>query len=151
MLLSFRQWVMGRRNPLDIIAERENIYRLLSQTADGAGGGLKDNYKSYTIDPSTRYRQISKKIDHERILPLYDTDAPEEFQFLKDKFLNQQFYSKEEHKTVLQKFRKGAIKKGGAMKNGIMMPIRVARAFRARTAASRNANAAANTTVPATA
>lgn len=140
-----RQWVMARRNPLDIIAERENIYRLLSQTADGAGGGLKDAYKSYTIDPSTRYRQISKKIDHERILPLYDTDAPEELQFLKDKFLNQQFYSKEEHKTVLQKFRKGAMKKGRA---GMMMPIRVARAFRNRTAASRAANAAASDAKP---
>merc|ERR1719228_2735642 len=132
---------MGRRNPLDIISERENIYRLLSQTADGAGGGLKDAYKSYTIDPSTRYRQISKKIDHERILPLYDTDAPEELQFLKDKFLNQQFYTKEEHKTILQKFRKGAMKKGRA---GMMMPIRVARAFRNRAQTAAAANPEAN-------
>ena len=40
---------------MDILAERENIYRLLSQTADGSGGGLKDGFKSFTIDPSTRY------------------------------------------------------------------------------------------------
>jgi len=122
-----RQWARGQRNPLDIIAERENIYRLLSQTADGSGGGLKDAYKSFTIDPATRYRNIPKKIDHDRILPLYDTDAPEEFQFLKDKFINQQYYTRDEHKTILQKFRKGAIKKGRA---SMMVPIRVARAFR---------------------
>merc|ERR1719259_1242048 len=30
-----RQWALAQRNPLDIICERENIYRLLSQTADG--------------------------------------------------------------------------------------------------------------------
>merc|ERR1711931_601383 len=89
-----RQWVMARRNPLDILAERENIYRLLSQTADGSGGGLMDGFKSFTIDPSTRYRNIPKKIDHDRILPLYDTDAPEEYQFLKDKFINQRFYTR---------------------------------------------------------
>jgi hypothetical protein len=41
-------------NPLDILAERENIYRQLTQTADGAAGNLKDSYKNYTIDPSTR-------------------------------------------------------------------------------------------------
>ena len=62
-------------NPLDILAERENIYRQLTQTADGASSNLKDSYKSYTIEPSTRYRSITTKIDHERILPLYDSDA----------------------------------------------------------------------------
>ena len=124
-----RQWALAKRNPLDIIAERENIYRLLSQTADGQGGNLKDAFKSFTIDPKSRYRNISKKIDHDRILPLYDTDAPEEFQFLKEKFTNQQYYTREEHKTILQKFRKGVIKKGQA---GMMLPIRVARAFRGR-------------------
>jgi hypothetical protein len=40
---------------------------------DGASSNLKDGYKNYTIDPSTRYRNISAKIDHERILPLYDS------------------------------------------------------------------------------
>jgi len=161
-----RQWALAKRNPLDIISERENIYRLLSQTADGQGGNLKDAYKAFTIDPKTRYRNISKKIDHERILPLYDTDAPEEFQFLKDKFVNQQFYTREEHKNILQKFRKGVIKKGQA---GILLPVRVARAFRrnrtgdsngaaaqtaqpcATAAASTTANAAATAPQPLTA
>ena len=48
-------------------------YRLLSQTTDGSGGNLKDNHKQFTTDPSTRYRQIPKKIDHDHILPLYET------------------------------------------------------------------------------
>lgn len=87
---------------------------------------MKDAYKAYTIDPKTRYRNIPKKIDHDRILPLYDTDAPE-YQFLKDKFINQRFYTRDEHKTILQKFRKGVIKKGQA---GMLLPVRVARAFR---------------------
>ncbi len=30
----------GTYNPLEILAERENIYRLLSQTADGGAGNL---------------------------------------------------------------------------------------------------------------
>merc|ERR1712020_881530 len=47
-----RQWALGQRNALDILAERENIYRLLTQTPHA----LKEGYKSYTIDPKTRYR-----------------------------------------------------------------------------------------------
>jgi hypothetical protein len=42
-------------NPLDVLAERENIYRQLTQTADGTSSNLKDSFKNYTIDPSTRY------------------------------------------------------------------------------------------------
>ena len=122
-----RQWALAQRNPYDIITERENIYRLLSQTSDGKSSNLKDGYKSYTIDPSTRYRSIPKKIDHDRILPLYDSDAPEERQFIEDKFVNQQYYTPEVHRTLLKRFRKGVIKKG---RNSIMMPLRVARAFR---------------------
>jgi hypothetical protein len=49
----FKQWCLARANPLEILTERENIYRLLSQTSDGAGL-LKDGYKSFTINPATR-------------------------------------------------------------------------------------------------
>eukprot|EP00095_Tigriopus_kingsejongensis_P000377 snap_masked-scaffold1811_size27320-processed-gene-0.0 protein:Tk00377 transcript:snap_masked-scaffold1811_size27320-processed-gene-0.0-mRNA-1 annotation:"hypothetical protein D910_10638" len=72
-----RQWAMARVNPLEILTERENIYKLLSQTTDG-GGNLRDNYKNFTTNPETRYRSIPKKIDHEKILHLYDSDALEE-------------------------------------------------------------------------
>ena len=118
-----RQWALGQRNPLDILAERENIYRLLTQTPHA----LKEGYKSYTIDPKTRYRSIPKKIEHDRILPLYDSDAPEEKQFIEDKFVNQQYYTPEVHRTLLRRFRKGVIKTG---QNSIMLPLRVARAFK---------------------
>lgn len=29
---------------------------------------MKHDYKAYTINPSTRYKNIPKKIDHEKIL-----------------------------------------------------------------------------------
>ena len=106
----FRQWCLARVNPLEILTERENVYKLLSQTTDG-GGLLKDSYKSFTIKPDTRYKSIPKKIDHEKILSLYDTDAADEFEFLKEKFLKKQFYDRREHMTLLQKFRKGVANK----------------------------------------
>jgi hypothetical protein len=78
---------------LDVLAERENIYRQLTQTADGASSNLKDSYKNYTIDPSTRYRNITTKIDHERILPLYDSDA-QVFRLVDMKKIEQKFRRK---------------------------------------------------------
>jgi hypothetical protein len=42
---------------------------------------------------------------------LYDSDAQEEFNFLKDKFINKQFFDTKEYRTMLQKFRKGVINK----------------------------------------
>ena len=122
-----RQWALAQRNPLDIICERENIYRLLSQTSDGGGGNMKSTFKSYTIDPKTRYSSIPKKIEHDRIIPLYDSDAPEEKKFIEDIFVNQQYYTPEKHKTMLRRFRKGVKKTG---QNTIMLPIRVVRAFK---------------------
>ena len=122
-----RQWALAQRNPLDIICERENIYRMLSQTSDGGGGNMKSSFKSYTIDPKSRYTSIPKKIEHDRIIPLYDSDAPEEKQFIEEKFVNQQYYTPEKHKTLLRRFRKGAKKTG---QNTIMLPIRVVRAFK---------------------
>ncbi|KAK7892047.1 hypothetical protein WMY93_024010 [Mugilogobius chulae] len=46
-------WAQGR-NPLEILAERESIYRLLPQTTPE---NLSKNFDQYTIDPSTRYPQ----------------------------------------------------------------------------------------------
>ena len=42
---------------------------------------------------------------------MYDSDAQEEFNFLKDKFVNKQFFDTKEYRTMLQKFRKGVINK----------------------------------------
>jgi hypothetical protein len=112
-----RQWSLDRVNPLDMLAERENIYRLLNQTTDGSGGNLRDDYKSFTLDPYTRYRNISKKIDHERILSLYDSDAIDEFDFIQEKFVQRQYYEAKVHKTMLQRLRKGLVKKKNTVVN----------------------------------
>ena len=72
------------RNQLIII---NFFFRLLSRTVDGKNDDLHSRHKSYTIDPSTRYKNIPRKIDHDRTLQMYDTDQPEKFSHLKQKFL----------------------------------------------------------------
>ena len=101
--------------------------RLLSQTTDGSGGNLKDNHKQFTIDPSTRYRQIPKKIDHDHILPLYETDSNEELEFLKEKFVKRQYYAREEHQKLLYRMKRKVFKR---VTQKVLMPIRAANAFR---------------------
>ena len=55
-----RQWCLARVNPLEILTERENIYKLLSQTSDGPGN-VKEAYKSFTIKPATRYKDVPQE------------------------------------------------------------------------------------------
>ncbi|XP_041084542.1 F-actin-monooxygenase mical1-like isoform X1 [Polyodon spathula] len=50
-----RRWGQGA-SPLDIMAERESIYQLLSQTTPE---NTSKNYSAYSIDPSTRYPNIN--------------------------------------------------------------------------------------------
>lgn len=60
--------------PLEVIAERESIYRLLAQTTPE---NLNKDCKSYTLDPSTRYPNLNKNVllPHQMV-SLYDTDDP---------------------------------------------------------------------------
>ena len=58
--------------PLQILCERENIYKLLSNTDSG---NLHKNYAAYTINPNSRYMSISHKRVRE-VYHLYDTDDP---------------------------------------------------------------------------
>ena len=109
---------------------------MLSQTTDG-GGLLKDSYKSFTIKPDTRYKSIPKKIDHEKILSLYDTDAPDEFEFLKEKFLKKQFYDRREHMTMLQKFRRGVANKNWRR---MQVQMQMVNAFNKRTRRTTTSN-----------
>jgi hypothetical protein len=46
-----RSWASGKMTPLQVIAERESIYQLLSQTTPE---NLNKNHNEYTIDPNTR-------------------------------------------------------------------------------------------------
>ncbi|XP_029010126.1 F-actin-monooxygenase mical2b isoform X2 [Betta splendens] len=48
-------WAQGQR-PLDILAERESIYRLLPQTTPE---NISKNFEQYTIDPATRYPNLN--------------------------------------------------------------------------------------------
>ncbi|XP_060734136.1 protein-methionine sulfoxide oxidase mical3a isoform X23 [Tachysurus vachellii] len=50
-----RSWAQGA-SPLEVLAERESIYRLLPQTTPE---NVSKNYSHYTLDPTTRYPNIS--------------------------------------------------------------------------------------------
>ncbi|XP_059190994.1 F-actin-monooxygenase mical2b isoform X2 [Centropristis striata] len=50
-----RGWALGR-SPLEILAERESLYRLLPQTTTE---NISKNFEQYTIDPSTRYPNLN--------------------------------------------------------------------------------------------
>ena len=72
-----RRFAEGTKT-LDILAERENLYKMLKQTTDATKTVLKDKHKLYTIDPATRYRYTPVKIDNAHIKPLYEKFANEE-------------------------------------------------------------------------
>ncbi|KAM3610093.1 uncharacterized protein V6R79_025241 [Siganus canaliculatus] len=50
-----RGWAQGR-SPLEILAERESIYRLLPQTTTE---NISKNFEQYSIDPATRYPNLN--------------------------------------------------------------------------------------------
>ena len=60
---------------VEILQEREEKYAL-QRTADNDLKGKEENYKGWTIDPSTRYQATAtaKNIKRENILKLFDTD-----------------------------------------------------------------------------
>jgi len=97
-----RDWFLGQKNPLKILAEREMTRSILNQTTDG---NLVQNFKSYSIDPRTRYKVIPKKYDTSRITNYYDSDNPEEVSFLQERFQDAKFFSKGDHTSILKRFR----------------------------------------------
>lgn len=52
-----------------------------------------------------RYKNIPKKFDEERIKSFYDSDIQDEVKFLEEKFEKTKYFSKDEHKSILKKFR----------------------------------------------
>ena len=69
-----KSWGSGQATPLDVLAERESIYRLLGQTTPE---NLQRDTTSYTLDPHTRYPNLNTRC----VLPfqvqgLYDSDDP---------------------------------------------------------------------------
>lgn len=69
-----KSWGSGQATPLDVLAERESVYRLLGQTTPE---NLQRDTTSYTLDPHTRYTNLNTRC----VLPfqvqgLYDADDP---------------------------------------------------------------------------
>jgi hypothetical protein len=68
-------WMMkkfiGGADPVELLAERENIFHLLPQTAPKK---LVANHAGFTINPATRYPSINAYIGETEVAHLYDTD-----------------------------------------------------------------------------
>ncbi|PIO52762.1 hypothetical protein TELCIR_25929, partial [Teladorsagia circumcincta] len=68
-----REYGLNNRGPLEMIAERESIYRLLAQVT-------KDNMNKainkYTIDPKTRYVSLESSLQPEDVVQIVSSDNP---------------------------------------------------------------------------
>ncbi|KAM6394368.1 F-actin-monooxygenase MICAL2 isoform 14-T45 [Pluvialis apricaria] len=66
-----RSWAQGKP-PLEILAERESIYRLLPQTTPE---NINKNFDQYTIDPATRYPNLNSScVRPHQVRQLYVTN-----------------------------------------------------------------------------
>ena len=82
-------WGQGRE-PLDLLAERDSIFRLLAQTTPE---NISKNYEEFSINPATRYPNLNKSsVSHNRVKHLFDNkpgpidqdDGPEPMDTSKD-------------------------------------------------------------------
>lgn len=65
-----RSWSLGA-SPLEVLAERESIYRLLPQTTPE---NVSKNFSHYSIDPATRYPNINVNfLRPQQVRHLYNT------------------------------------------------------------------------------
>ncbi|XP_034169086.1 protein-methionine sulfoxide oxidase mical3b isoform X7 [Pangasianodon hypophthalmus] len=66
-----RSWGL-RLDPLDVLAERESVYRLLPQTTPE---NVSKNHSQYSLDPGTRYPNLNTQvISASQVCHLIDTD-----------------------------------------------------------------------------
>uniref|UniRef100_A0A1I7WV41 FAD_binding_2 domain-containing protein n=1 Tax=Heterorhabditis bacteriophora TaxID=37862 RepID=A0A1I7WV41_HETBA len=68
-----RDYGMNQRGPLEIIAERESVYRLLTQVTKD---NLHKSISKYTIDPRTRYVSLEISLQPEDVIQIVSTDNP---------------------------------------------------------------------------
>lgn len=62
----------GSRSVLEVIAERESIYRLLGQTTPE---NLNKEHMSYTLEPHTRYPNLNQRVVMPfQVKSLFDSD-----------------------------------------------------------------------------
>ncbi|XP_067940101.1 protein-methionine sulfoxide oxidase mical3b-like isoform X3 [Watersipora subatra] len=66
-----KSWASGAVSPLQVLAERESVYMLLSQTT---AESLSKSFNSYTINPITRYKHCNTQaLKCIQVRQLYDT------------------------------------------------------------------------------
>ncbi|XP_071174859.1 F-actin-monooxygenase mical1-like isoform X1 [Mytilus edulis] len=71
-----RNWRSMKEKPLDIIAQRESVYKALSQTTQD---NISKKYSEYTVEPKSRYSIINlKAVTIEKAKEFYD-DVQDDF------------------------------------------------------------------------
>lgn len=69
---AIRAWGSGQYSCLEVLAERESIYRLLGQTTPE---NLNRDLNAYTLEPQTRYPNLNcRLLNSIQVRGLYDTD-----------------------------------------------------------------------------
>ncbi|XP_027711436.1 F-actin-monooxygenase MICAL1 [Vombatus ursinus] len=69
-----KQWAGGAQ-PLHVLAERESLYQLLSQTSPE---NMHRNIAQYTLDPASRYPNLNlRSVTPQQVRDLYDTGGKE--------------------------------------------------------------------------
>ncbi|XP_020857303.1 F-actin-monooxygenase MICAL3 isoform X15 [Phascolarctos cinereus] len=82
-----RSWSLGI-SPLEVLAERESIYRLLPQTTPE---NVSKNFSRYSIDPVTRYPNINVNfLRPNQVLHLYDTGELKDVHLEMENLVNSQ-------------------------------------------------------------
>ncbi|XP_045410561.1 F-actin-monooxygenase MICAL3 isoform X4 [Lemur catta] len=80
-----RSWSQGT-NPLEVLAERESIYRLLPQTTPE---NVSKNFSQYSIDPVTRYPNINVNfLRPSQVRHLYDTGEAKDIHLEMENLVN---------------------------------------------------------------
>ncbi|NXK90032.1 MICA3 monooxygenase, partial [Formicarius rufipectus] len=80
-----RSWSLGA-NPLEVLAERESIYRLLPQTTPE---NVSKNFSHYSIDPATRYPNINVNfLRPHQVRHLYNTGDLKDIHLEIENFVN---------------------------------------------------------------
>ncbi|KAM4553580.1 protein-methionine sulfoxide oxidase mical3a [Fundulus diaphanus] len=80
-----KSWAQGK-TPLEVLAERESIYRLLPQTTPE---NVSKNFSQYSVDPTTRYPNISLNfLRPSQVRHLFDTGEAREIRIEIENVIN---------------------------------------------------------------
>lgn len=80
-----RSWSLGT-SPLEVLAERESIYRLLPQTTPE---NVSKNFSQYSIDPVTRYPNVNVNfLRPSQVRHLYDTGESKDIHLEMENLVN---------------------------------------------------------------